>query len=142
MKANVLGLGRIAVAGTVLLSATVAWGAPGGRVRLGERLTSPDVVQRAPRGETFSLSTQFTGVLGKTIRIGTAEYRVSPRATIYVVGKGVVEHGFAVYDAYLYISGRRVGNEATVTQIMVRIKDPRSWGDKGDVGLLPPGAPN
>jgi hypothetical protein len=80
-------------------------------------------------------------VLEKTLRIGTAEYRVSPRATIYVVGKGNVKLGFPVYDASLLISGRQVGSEMTVTQILVRTRN-QSLGEKGDVGVLPAGAPN
>jgi len=149
MKAHVPGLSRIVVAGMVLLTATAVWGAPRSKLKFGDlpapsnegRVSRVSRVSRESR-ESFSLSTTYTGFLGKTLKIGGVDYRVSPRATIYVVEKGVAEPGFPVYDAHLYIAGRRVGSEAIVTQILVRPKSAPGWGEKTDVGILPPGSPN
>lgn len=133
MKIHKSVIDQILVAGTVCLVAAAASGATPRRMQMVDF-----------RGETFTVSTKFSGILAKTLEVGGAKYQMSPSTTIYVVGKGVVPQGSAVSNATLYLSGKQVGSEMVVTQILVREQgaSPQLRSGQSDVGIVAPGTPS
>jgi hypothetical protein len=137
MNRRVLVSSRILIAAAVLLAAVAAGAGPAAKLRVGKR--------PAARPGTFSLSASYSGYLRDSLRIGGVEYRLSPTATIYVVGTGVVEPGLTVSNAYVYLSGRRQGGAVIVDQVIVRDRGTSgspSQPEKGSVGVLPAGSPS
>jgi hypothetical protein len=111
MKSPINAVGGLVVAGALFLTAAAFAAAPT-RTAIGK--------QPAQRPGSFTLSTTYSGIVGGSIRVGDMQYQISPSANIYVIGKGVVGQGFAVSNAAIYMSGKRVGLTPVVTQVLVR----------------------
>ena len=136
MKTHILISSRVLLVAAMLLVAATAGGAPGAKMRVGKR--------PAAQPGTFSRSATYSGYVSGTIRIGDVEYRISPTASIYVVGEGAKEPGFAVTNASLYLAGRK-GPGLTVTSVVVLPGGPPGSErrlEAGSVGTLSPGSPS
>jgi hypothetical protein len=104
--------------------------------------------RNAPRplrdSQSFALSADYTGYIGRILRIDGVDYRVSPDAAVYVIGAGVGSQGMLIHDASLYLAGERVGGNLLVRSIIVRpmSRDVRGQGGRdAGVGIVPKGSP-
>ena len=88
-----------------------------------------DEARRPPHGsmtnallrmQPFGVSGQYSGTLAGEIRIDGISYRLSPDATIYEIGRGLVPQGTAVEYRYVYLSGLKVRGSMLVYGVILR----------------------
>ncbi len=76
---------------------------------------------RGPKKDkSFSLSAQYTGYLGESLKINNVKYAVAPETKIHMLGQGLVPLGTMVLNRSIYISGEREGKSMLVRTIIVR----------------------
>lgn len=70
--------------------------------------------------QTFGDGGMFAGPIGPTLALNGSLYQVSPKVTIYEIGKGLMPADAFIDNRLIFINGIVRGSDRIVYQIMVR----------------------
>jgi hypothetical protein len=93
--------------------------------------------------KTFSFSTEYSGFLGGNLLVDGVVYKVATDASVYVIGQGLVDDGFAVSKRTIHVTGEQRGKVALVRSIIVRpaVTPVNDIGQSPNVGIQRLGTP-
>jgi len=97
------------------------------------RMRRPTPPRPVAAVETFALSGTCSGAISTEVVVGGTSYRLSYRALIYELGRGMVPIGTAYYDRVVTVSGHVVRGTYIVDNVLVR---PPSYSLGGAVSVM------